>query len=105
MRDVRQYWKQVSDSAAALPEFVWLAKAGGDPALFAVQAPAAIAARLLVAKTHRLAEPGEIDAQLAREAAFERSARAEQRRRKGTAVVAVRKPAAKPRRASGKPAG
>jgi hypothetical protein len=105
MRDVRQYWKQVSDAAAALPEFVWLAQAGADPAPFAIQAPAAIAARLLVAKTHRLAQPAEVDAQLAREAAFERSARAEQRRRKGTAVVQVQKPAAKPRRASGKPVG
>lgn len=87
--DVRQYWKEVRAAEAKLPAFVWLAKAGPDEAAFAVEVPAATAAQLLYAKTHRLATKAEVDAHQAREAEFYRAAQAEQRRRSGTVVVEV----------------
>ena len=88
MRDVREYWKEIRAAVAALPEFVWVAPAGGE-ARFATEVPAEVAARLLHAKTHRLATPGEVEAHLAREAAVERQARVELLSRKGTVVVNV----------------
>ncbi len=88
-RDVRQYWQEVRSAAAKLPEFVWLAAAGEETAAFAVEVPAATAARLLHAKSHRLATPGEVEAHQAREAESHRRDKVEQRRRKGTVMVGV----------------
>jgi hypothetical protein len=88
MRDVRQYWREIRALAASLPEFVWLAGADGQAA-FVTQVPAETAARLLHAKSHRLATPEEVEAHLACEAERERQARAEERRRKGTVLMKI----------------
>lgn len=88
MRDMRQYWREIRELAAELPEFVWLAE-GNEPARFVTQVPAEAAARLLHAKSHRLATAAEVEAHLAREAAMERQARAEQRRSQGTVLVKI----------------
>ena len=83
MRDVRRYWQEVRAIQARLSKFVWLVSDDASP----VHVPAAQAALLLHAKSHRIAEDAEIAAHLAAEAALDFEARREQLRRKGIAVV------------------
>jgi hypothetical protein len=84
VRDVRRYWQEVRSIRAGLPEFVWLVSAEDSPP---VQVPAAQAAPLLHAKSHRIAEDVQIAAHQAAEQARDFEARREQLRRKGVAVV------------------
>jgi hypothetical protein len=81
---VRRYWREVRAIQAALPEFVWLVSAEDSPP---VQVPAAQAAPLLHAKSHRIAEEVEIGAHQAAEDARDFATRREQLRRRGVAVV------------------
>jgi hypothetical protein len=80
---VRLYWREVRAIQGGLPEFVWLSAADSAP----VQVPAAQAALLLHAKSHRIAEEAEVGAHLAAEEARDFETRREQLRRKGVAVV------------------
>ena len=90
MRDLRKYWQEVHSLAANLPADVWLASRDGE----LVEAPAEIAAKFLIAKSHRLATEEEIRAKRAAEAVHSRKAAKEDRRKRGVEVVAVE---AKPR--------
>jgi hypothetical protein len=84
MRDVRQYWQEIRTIQSTLPEFVWLASGG-----CIVQVSAPQAARLLHAKSHRLATEAEIEAHHAAEEAQKLQNFHASLRRRGIAVVPV----------------
>jgi hypothetical protein len=58
MRDFKRYWEEIHEIQAGLPEFVWLVSVedGGAP----VEAGSSVAARLLRAKSHRVATGEEV---------------------------------------------
>ena len=93
MRDLRKYWQEIREIEKSLSEFVWLmsldhpprGQAGGSIA----QVAAAPAARLLHAKSHRLATDGEIQAHQTAEDEAKRVAFHEGLRKRGIAVIAV----------------
>jgi hypothetical protein len=85
MRDVKQYWDDVRELHAGLPEFVWVVDAESSP----VQVRAEIAARLLQAKSHRIATEEEVLAFRASQASYSRQQALDRLRREGIAVVAV----------------
>jgi hypothetical protein len=84
-RDIRGYWREVRTIEAGLPEFVWLMSGGAAP----VQVSAAIAAKLLHAKSHRLASEEEVERHRAEELATEKAYRLDQKHKKGVAVIPV----------------
>ena len=84
MRDVRQYWQEIRAIESTLPEFVWLASEG-----CIVQVAAPQAARLLHAKSHRLATEAEIQTHHAAEEAVKLQNFHADLRRRGIAVVRV----------------
>ncbi len=86
MRDVRSYWKEIHALQATLPEFVRVMSAEGK----ITEVGAAVAAKLLHSKSHRLATEDEIRAQAAAEDASHRETKREELRRRGIAVVAVK---------------
>jgi hypothetical protein len=86
VRDIRRYWREVRVIEASLPECVWLVSAEDSPP---VQVPAAQAALLLHAKSHRIAEDTEVSAHLGAEEAKDLGIRRGQLRRKGIAVVSA----------------
>ncbi|SRR5579884_2179217 len=98
MRDLRRYWQEVREIERGLPESVWLVSLdSGDLAPgFLVEVPAAPAARLLHAKSHRLATPAEIELRESQEASKRRAQQEATLRKQGIAVVEAR-PAAKRR--------
>ncbi len=83
MRDLRKYWQDLHALAASLPADVWLASRDGA----LVEAPPRIAAKMILAKSHRLATEDEIRARQEAEADRRRQAAAELRRRRGVAVI------------------
>ena len=93
MRDLRKYWQEIREIEKGLPEFVWLmsldhpprGQTGGSMA----QVPAAAAARLLHAKSHRLAAGEEIQAHQTAQDEAKRLAFHEGLRKRGIAVIAV----------------
>lgn len=87
MRDLRKYWQEVRNLAASLPADVWLVSRDGA----LVEAPAGIAAKFLIAKSHRLATEEEIRAKLETESARNRQAAKHALRKRGVEVVAVNK--------------
>jgi hypothetical protein len=89
MRDIRRYWKEVRALEASLPEFVWLVDVEGS---VPVEAGAARAAQLLLAKSHRVASEDELSVQREKELAARKLRQRELRRREGVAVVGVESP-------------
>jgi hypothetical protein len=87
MRDLRKYWHDVRVMARVLPEFVWVA--GEDGRL--VEVSAEVAAKLLIAKSHRLATEEEIRARGEAETARNREMALEGRRKRGIEVIPVGK--------------
>ncbi len=86
MRDVRSYWKEIHALQATLPDF--LRVTSGEGAV--IEVSAAVAAKLLHAKSHRLATEEEIRARAADEDARNRETAEEELRRRGIAVVTVK---------------
>jgi hypothetical protein len=84
MRDIRRYWKEVRALQVSLPEFVWLVDAQGS---VPVEAPAELAAQLLLAKSHRVASEEELGIQRAKEAAADKALKRDALRRAGVVVV------------------
>ena len=86
---IQQYWKDLRSLEATLPEFVWLVgtAAGAPPVV--TQVAAAIAAKWLYAKTHRVASDEEVEQLRADDAAALRQAKLERLRRSGATVVVV----------------
>ena len=84
MRDIRRYWREVRAMEATLPEFVWLVDV---ERAVPVEAPAGLAAQLLLAKSHRLAREEEVGSLKAQEIAAGKELQRSARRREGVAVV------------------
>jgi hypothetical protein len=93
MRDLRKYWQEVRAIEKSLPECVWLMSLGDPPrgqtGGCMAQAAAAAAARLLHAKSHRLAAEEEIRAHQAAQEEAKRVAFHAGLRKRGIAVIAV----------------
>lgn len=92
MRDLRKYWQEIREIEKSLPECVWLMSLGnprGQKAGCIAQVPAAAAARLLHAKSHRLATDEEMQAHQAAQAEAKRLAFHDGLRQRGIAVIAV----------------
>jgi hypothetical protein len=93
MRDLRKYWQEIREIEKSLPEFVWLMSLGNAPrgqkGGCIAQVAAAAAARLLHAKSHRLATDDEVQAHRTAEDEAKRVAFHEGLRKRGIAVIAV----------------
>ena len=93
MRDLRKYWQEIRAIEKSLPEFVWLMSLDNSPrgpqGGCIAQVAAAAAARLLHAKSHRLAADEEIQAHQTAQDGAKRLAFHEGLRKRGIAVVAV----------------
>jgi hypothetical protein len=87
MSNIRQYWQAVRAIEATLPADVCLVAVSSPE--FVTQVPAEAAAKMLHAKSHRVATEEEVGAHRAREAEANKSARRERLRRSGAAVVSV----------------
>jgi len=85
MRDLKACWEEIREIRGGLPEFVWLVAGGGSP----VQVGSGLAARLLQAKTHRLATEDEVRSHRAQEAAWNRQQTEQRLRREGVVVVMI----------------
>lgn len=84
MRNVQRYWQEIRAIESALPQFVWVI---AEDCL--IEVARAVAAKLLHAKSHRLATEEEIAAQKRRKAEAKRQAEAERKEKEGIAVVKV----------------
>lgn len=93
---IRQYWKDLRVLEAGLPEFVWLVATAADASPFVTQMATAVAAKLLHAKSHRIATDDEVAAHAANDAANLKQAKHERMRRSGAAVVVVEEPTSEP---------
>lgn len=86
---IGQYWKDLRSLEATLPEFVWLVGTAAGAPPFVTQAASSIAAKLLHAKSHRVATEEEIAAHKANDEVTIQQAKQERMRRSGAAVVVV----------------
>ena len=86
MRDLRKYWAEVNAIGRGLADSVWVASPGGP----LVEVPAAVAAKMLQAKSHRLATEEEIAVHKAGQDEARRRAFHDDLRKKGIAVVPLR---------------
>lgn len=84
MRDLQRYWEEIRAIESGLPQFVWVI---AEDCL--IEVARAVAARLLHAKSHRLATEDEVKNRKAREVEAIRLAETEKRRREGVEVVEV----------------
>ncbi len=84
MRGFEQYWQEIRAIENGLPQFVWVI---AEDCL--IEVARAVAARLLHAKSHRLATEEEVKARKAREAEEQKQQAAEKKRREGIEVVEV----------------
>lgn len=95
MPDLRKYWSEIRAIERELPQYVWLASIEdllrGRVGLAIVEVAGAVAARMLEARTHRIATEEEVAAHKAGEDRMKRSAMEERLRKKGMAVVTISK--------------
>jgi hypothetical protein len=93
MPDLKKYWQEIRELEKSLPAEVWLLslenRAKGQVAGSMVEAAAAVAAKLLYAKSHRLATEEEIQAYKARQAETKRQVVEQRMRSQGIAVIPV----------------
>jgi hypothetical protein len=95
MPDVKRYWQEVRAIERSLPKFIWLVsiedslrgRVGGS----ITEVSAGHAAPLLFAKSHRIAAEDEVRAHWSVEERVKRAAFEERLRKKGVAVVTVKK--------------
>ena len=91
MPDLKKYWQEIRAIEKSLPAEVWLVSlqnlAKGQVAGAMVEAAAAVAAKLLYAKSQRLATEEEIQAHKALQAATQRQVFEQQMRSQGIAVI------------------
>ena len=93
---IQQYWKDLRLLEASLPEFVWLAATAAGAPPFVTQVATGVAAKLLHAKSHRVATEEEVACHHAGDAAAIKQAKQERMRRSGAAVVVVEEPTSEP---------
>lgn len=93
MPDLKKYWQEIRTIEKDLPSCVWLMSlenpARGQVGGCLAEAIAAVAAKLLHAKSHRLATEDEIEEHKMREAGLLRSAIHETLRKRGVTIVPV----------------
>ena len=93
MPDLKKYWQEIRAIEKSLPAEVWLVSlqnlARGQVAGSMVEAAAAVAAKLLYAKSQRLATEGEIQAHKAVQAETQRQVFEQRMRSLGIAVIPV----------------
>ena len=84
MPDLKKYWQDLRAIEQSLPRYVWLTGRGGM-----VQAGAAVAAKLLYSKSHRLATEDETETHLAEQQDIRRQQFQQRLRDRGIAIVPV----------------
>jgi len=93
MPDLKKYWQEIRAIEMSLPAEVWLVSlqnlAKGQVAGAMVEAAAAVAAKLLHAKSQRLATGEEIETHKALEAETQRQVFEQRMRSQGIAVIPV----------------
>ena len=93
MPDLKKYWQEIRAIEKSLPAEVWLVSlqnlAKGQVAGSIVEVAAAVAAKLLHAKSQRLATKGEIEAHKAQQAETQRQVFEQRMRKQGIAVIPV----------------
>ena len=93
MPDLKKYWQEIRAIEESLPAEVWLVslenRARGQVAGSMAQMAAAVAAKLLYAKSQRLASQAEIHAHQAGQAAAKRQVSEQRLRRQGIAIIPV----------------
>lgn len=93
MPDLKKYWQEIRALEQSLAGDVWLMslenRARGQVAGSIAEVGAEAAAKLLHAKSHRLATDGEIDDHQARQLATQRQGLQKQLRDKGIAIIPV----------------
>ena len=91
MPDLRKYWQEIRAIEKSLPAEVWLVSlqnlAKGQVAGSIVEVAAAVAAKLLHAKSQRLATDQEIEAHKAQQAEIQRQVFEQRMRKQGIAVI------------------
>ena len=91
--DLKKYWREARALEQSLPEYVWMVSVAdvlrGHVGEAIVEVGAAIAAQLLIARSHRLATEEEVRAERERQERAKRSAEVEGLRKKGRVVVEV----------------
>ena len=91
MPDLKKYWQEIRAIEKSLPAEVWLVSmqnlAKGQVAGVIVEAAAAVAAKLLHAKSQRLATEEEIEAHKAAQAETKRQVFEQRMRAQGIAVI------------------
>ena len=93
-RSIQDYWRDLRAVEKGLAEFVWVVGQTERALPFLTEVPAAVAARLLRARSHRLATEEEVQAHLEQEQAAAKAAKLDQMRRSGSDVVVVEAPEA-----------
>jgi len=98
VRDLKKYWREVRELERSLPTFVWLMSLDdpwrGLTGGVLAEAPAEQGAKLLHAKSHRLATAEEIAGHMEQRSAAARREFQESLRRRGITIVAVEETAA-----------
>lgn len=93
MPDLRRYWREIRTIEGTLHEPTWLVSLDdsvpGPQSRHVVEVSAAVGARFLQAKSHRLATQEEIDAQRAKEVLARQIAIHDALRQRGITVVAL----------------
>jgi hypothetical protein len=93
MPDLKKYWQEIRAIEKSLPAEVWLVSlqnlAKGQVGGAIVEVAAAVAAKLLHAKSQRLATEGEIEAHKAQQAETQRQVFEQRMRKQGIAVIPV----------------
>ena len=93
MPDLRRYWREIRTIESTLPDPTWLVSVEDtlpeSHSRHVVEVSAAVAARFLHAKSHRLATQEEIKAQRDKEAVAKRIAIHDSLRKRGITVVAL----------------
>jgi hypothetical protein len=93
MPDLKKYWQEIRSLEQSLPDYVWLTSldhaAKGQVGGCIVEVAAAVAAKLLHAKSHRLATEEETQAHRASQESTKREALTQQLQHQGITVVPV----------------
>jgi hypothetical protein len=96
MPDLKKYWQEIRAIEKSLPAEVWLVSlqnlAKGQVGGAVVEVAAAVAAKLLYAKSQRLATPEEIQAHKALQSDTRRQVIEQRMREQGIAVIPVESP-------------
>ena len=93
MPDLKKYWQEIRAIEKSLPAEVWLVSlqnlAKGHVGGAIVEVASAVAAKLLYAKSQRLATDEEVEAHKARQDGIKRQIFAQRMRDQGIAVIPV----------------